>query len=116
EMPFLTRDTDGARVNLIHAGERFDEGGFAGTVLTHEREHLDRQEPEDHLIERLNTGELNRDAMHLDDRRVGQRDTLPQSVPYAPLMVGGQLRCRQATAGMESISICARAERCSLSQ
>ena len=64
----LAGDGDGAAVDGVDPGERLDEGGLAGAVLSHERVDLAAAEAEVDAVEREHAGEADGDAGHLDDR------------------------------------------------
>src|SRR5699024_4402283 len=64
---------DGALVDVVHPGERLDQGGLAGSVLSHEGVDLAGEEPEAHPVQRLDAGEGDRDVLHLDEGWCGHR-------------------------------------------
>ena len=68
EPAVLTIDHDLAGIDRVHAGECLDQRRLPGAVLAHERMDLAREELEIDVVECLDAGEGDRDAMHLDDR------------------------------------------------
>ncbi len=68
EVALLAEDEDVARVDLIDAGQRLDQGRLPRAVLTHEGVDLAGEEPEVDLVECLDAGERDRCAADFDDR------------------------------------------------
>ena len=54
-------------IGLIHAGEDFDQCGFAGAVLAQQPDNLAGIHLEIHLIQRLDAQEAFRDLLHLNN-------------------------------------------------
>ncbi len=58
---------DGARIDLVHAGEGFDHRRFAGAVLAHKGVDLTGEQTQIDAVQGFDAREFDRDALHHDD-------------------------------------------------
>ncbi len=81
---FPAIECDGARVHAVNAREALDQCGFARAVFAQERVNLACAEAEIHLVQSLDAGKLNFNALHFENAFL-----IRQKYPLLMRMQGG---------------------------